>query len=173
MRVSLLSGFSLAFPYILFETFSFINPGLKRRERIFILISIPFAAALFLAGLAFAYKVMLPTALPFLLEFMGIKTVPRPSNYIRFVTNLMFWIGISFQFPLIIYTLASVGLINASMLIRGWRIAFIGIAVLAAVVTPTVDPVNMGLVMLPMIVLYIISMFLAAIAQRSRRREAE
>ncbi|MCK5646229.1 MAG: twin-arginine translocase subunit TatC [Anaerolineales bacterium] len=170
MRVSLLSGFALALPYILFEVFSFVNPGLKRRERIFILMSLPFAAVLFIAGLAFAFFVMLPTALPFLLNFMDITTVPRPSNYIRFVTNLMFWIGISFQFPLLIYALASLGFVRSETLVRGWRIAIIGIAVLAAVVTPTVDPVNMGLVMLPMIVLYFISIFLAKIAQRSRDR---
>ena len=170
MRVSLLSGFTLAFPYILFEIFSFINPGLKRRERIFLLLSIPFAAILFLGGIAFAYFVMLPTALPFLLDFMGITTVPRPSNYISFVTNLMFWIGIAFQFPLIIYTLASLGIVNARSLLRGWRIAIIGIAVLAAVITPTVDPVNMALVMFPMIVLYFFSIVLAGIARRTRRK---
>ena len=170
MRVSLLSGFTLAFPYILFEVFKFVNPGLKKRERVFILISLPFAAGLFFAGLAFAWFVMLPTALPFLLDFMGITTVPRPSNYIRFVTNLMFWIGIAFQFPLVIFVLASLGIVRAETLVRGWRIAIIGIAFLAAIVTPTVDPVNMGLVMLPMIILYFISIFLARIAQRSRDR---
>jgi sec-independent protein translocase protein TatC len=170
MRVSLLSGFALAFPYILFEVFTFVNPGLKKRERVLILMSLPFAAMLFIAGLAFAWFVMLPTALPFLLDFMDIKTVPRPSNYIRFVTNLMFWIGIAFQFPLVIFVLASLGIVRAETLVRGWRIAIIGIAVLAAVVTPTVDPVNMGLVMLPMIILYFFSIFLAKIAQRSRDR---
>ena len=170
MRVSLLSGFSLAFPYILFEVFTFVNPGLRKRERVLILMSLPFAAILFIAGLAFAWFIMLPTALPFLLEFMDIKTIPRPSNYIRFVTNLMFWIGIAFQFPLVIFILASLGIVRAETLVRGWRIAIIAIAVLAAVVTPTVDPVNMGLVMLPMIFLYFISIFLARIAQRSRDR---
>lgn len=168
MRVSLLTGFALAFPYILFETFTFINPGLKRRERILVLLSIPFAAILFLGGFAFAYFVMLPTALPFLLDFMGIKTIPRPSNYIRFVTNLMFWIGIAFQFPLVIYMLASLGIVNARSLLRGWRIAIVGIAVLSAVITPTVDPVNMALVMLPMSVLYFISIVLAGIARKRR-----
>jgi sec-independent protein translocase protein TatC len=169
-RVSLLSGFALAFPYILFEVFTFVNPGLKKRERVLILMSLPFAAMLFIAGLAFAWFVMLPTALPFLLQFMDIITKPRPSNYIRFVTNLMFWIGIAFQFPLVIFVLASLGIVRAETLVRGWRIAIIGIAVLAAVVTPTVDPVNMGLVMLPMIILYFFSIFLAKIAQRSRDR---
>jgi sec-independent protein translocase protein TatC len=163
----------IAFPYIWLEVFRFINPGLKRRERVFVLVVLPFATLLFVAGLAFAYYIMLPAALDFLLDFMGIATVPRVSNYVRFVTGLMFWIGISFQFPLIIYTLAAIGLIRARTLLEGWRIAVVAIAVLAAAVTPTVDPVNMGLVMAPMIVLYLISILLAAIAERGRRRRIQ
>lgn len=170
MRVSLLSGFALAFPYILLEAFAFINPGLKKRERIVVLIAVPAAALLFLTGLAFAYFIMLPAALPFLLNFMGIETVPRPSNYIRFITSLMFWIGIAFQFPLIIYALAAMGIVRAGTLLRGWRFAIIGIAILAAMVTPTIDPVNMGLVMAPMIFLYFVSILLAAIATKARDR---
>lgn len=170
MRISLLSGFVIAFPYIWVELFGFINPGLKRRERVFVLTILPFAALLFAAGLAFAYYIMLPAALDFLLDFMGIATVPRVSNYVRFVTGLMFWIGISFLFPLIIYTLAAVGVVRARTLWEGWRIAVVGIAVLAAAVTPTVDPVNMGLVMAPMTMLYLVSILLAAIAERGRRR---
>lgn len=172
MRVSLLSGFALAFPYICFEFFAFINPGLRRRERVLILTAIPAAFILFLAGLAFAYYVMLPAALPFLLNFMGIATRVRPMNYVRFVTGLMFWIGVAFQFPLIVYALAAIGIVNARALLNGWRFAVVGIAVLAAAVTPTVDPVNMALVMAPMIVLYFLSIGLAAIAGR-RREPAE
>lgn len=168
MRVSLLSGFALAFPYILFEAFAFINPGLKKRERVMVLIAVPAAALLFITGLAFAYFVMLPAALPFMLNFMGIETVPRPSNYIGFVTSLMFWIGIAFQFPLIIYAIAAMGLVNAKTLLKGWRFAIIGIAILSAMVTPTIDPVNMALVMAPMIFLYFVSILLASIAARTR-----
>ncbi len=168
MRVSLLTGFALAFPYLCFEVFAFVNPGLRRRERVLVLIAIPMSFGLFLLGAAFAFFIMLPTALPFLLNFMGIHTVPRPSNYITFVTSLIFWIGIAFQFPLIIYALAAVGLVNARTLLRGWRFAVVGIAIVAAAVTPTVDPINMSLVMVPMIVLYFLSIGLAAIAQRGR-----
>jgi sec-independent protein translocase protein TatC len=170
MRVALLSGFALAFPYILIEVFAFVNPGLKRRERLLILVAIPLAALLFLLGLAFAYFIMLPVALPFLMSFMGIKTIARPSSIISFVTNIMFWIGIAFQFPLLIYALAAIGVIKARSLINGWRFAIIGIAILAAIVTPTVDPVNMALVMAPMIVLYFLSIGLASIAQRGHER---
>jgi len=169
MRVSLLSGFALAFPYICVELFLFVNPGLRRSERVMLLKAIPAATVLFLIGLAFAYYIMLPVALPFMLNFLGITTVPRPSNYIRFVTGLMFWIGVAFQFPLIIYVLAALGLINAKQLASGWRFAIIFIAIMAAAVTPTVDPVNMALVMAPMILLYFLSIGLAALAQKGRR----
>ncbi|MGD8812991.1 MAG: twin-arginine translocase subunit TatC [Anaerolineales bacterium] len=170
MRVSLLSGLVLAFPYIWIEFFAFIHPGLKRRERVFVLVAMPFAALLFLTGLAFAYYIMLPAALDFLLDFMDITTVPRPSNYIRFVTGIMFWIGVSFQYPLIIYTLAAIGLVRPRMLLEGWRIAVVAIAVLAAAVTPTVDPVNMALVMAPMVVLYLLGILLAAVAEHRHKR---
>lgn len=174
MRVSLLAGFALAFPYIGFEVFAFIAPGLRRRERVYVLSTIPAALILFLAGVAFAYKIMLPVALPFLLNFIGITTVPRPSNYIRFVTGLLFWIGVAFQFPLVIYLLAALGFVRAKALAAGWRLAIVGISILAAVVTPTIDPINMALVMAPMIALYFLSIGLAAIAERGRdRRQAK
>jgi sec-independent protein translocase protein TatC len=173
MRVALMAGFAIAMPYILLELLAFIHPGLKRNERINLLISIPIATLLFLLGMAFAYRFMLPTALPFLLDFMGIETIPRPSNYIRFVVGMMFWIGIAFQFPLIIFILARLGFVDSGMLIRGWRFAVLGIAILAAIITPTIDPVNMALVMAPMIVLYFLSILLAAFAQKRRSVAAE
>jgi len=172
MKVSLLTGFVLAFPYILLEVFAFVNPGLKRRERILLLTSIPAATLLFIGGVAFAYFVMLPAALPFLLNFLGIQTVPRPSNYISFTTSLLFWIGVAFTFPLIVFALASVGMVRGAQLVKAWRFAIVGIAVMAAAITPTVDPVNMALLMLPMIGLYGLSIVLAAIAERTRRRRA-
>jgi sec-independent protein translocase protein TatC len=172
MRVSLLSGFVLAFPYICLEVFLFVAPGLKQRERLLVLTSIPAAFLLFVAGIAFAYYVMLPVALPFLMHFMGITTVPRPANYVRFVTGLLFWIGVSFQFPLIVYALASLGIIRAKLLTDGWRIAIVVIAFAAAAITPTTDPVNMGLLMAPMIGLYFISILLAKVAERGRKRRA-
>jgi sec-independent protein translocase protein TatC len=170
MRVALLTGFTIALPYIGIELFAFLNPGLRRRERVTILIVIPIATGLFIAGAAFTYYIMLGPALDFLLTFLGIETAIRPSNYIQFVTGLMFWIGIAFQFPLIIYALAALGIVNARSLIQGWRFAILGIAVVAAAVTPTIDPVNMGLVMLPMIVLYFLSIGMASIATRGRSR---
>ena len=165
MRVALLSGFALAFPYVALELWMFIAPGVSRRSRLFGLFAIPVATVFFLGGMAFAYYIMLPTAMPFLLHFMGIQTIPRPSSYIKFTTGLMFWIGVAFQFPLVIFVLAKMGLVKAKVLVQQWRLAIVLIAVLSAIITPTVDPINMSLVMGPMILLYFLSVLLAKIAQ--------
>ena len=168
MRVSLLSGFALAFPYIAFELWLFVAPGLKLRSRIFGLIAIPIATLFFLGGMAFAYFIMMPVALPFLIHFLGMEAQLRPSSYVRFAAGLLFWIGVIFEFPLVIYVLARLGIIRGENLAQHWRIAIVVIAILAAVITPTVDPVSMSLVMAPMVGLYFLSIGLAYIAQRSR-----
>ncbi len=168
MRVTLLSGFTIALPYVIFEVWLFIAPALKLSSRIKGLLAIPVALCLFVGGMAFAFYIMLKAALPFLFNFMGLSTQPRPSSYYNFVTLIMFWIGVTFEFPLVIYLLANLGLIKAKTLASQWRLAIVIIAILAAAITPTVDPVNMGLVMAPMIVLYFISIGLAYFAQRNR-----
>jgi len=121
---------------------------------------------LFLGGVAFTWFVMLPTAIPFLSNFLGITTQIRPANYFDFITRLMFWIGICFEMPLIVMFLAKLGFVSAKQLAGGWRYAIVGMAILAAAVTPTVDPVNMGLVMAPLMALYLVSILLAAIVRR-------
>jgi sec-independent protein translocase protein TatC len=169
MRVTLLGGLTLAFPFITLELWFFIAPGLKRSERIFTLIGMPFAYIFFLGGMTFAYYLMLPTALPILLNFMGLQTLPRPNSYFPFVVNLLFWMGMSFEFPLVIFLLARLGLVTSRNLINQWRLAIVIIAVLAAAITTTTDPANMALVMLPMTILYFFSIILAFFAQKQRK----
>lgn len=166
MKVSLLGGFVLAMPVIVYQIMAFILPGLKRNERIWLLIMVPFATLLFAGGVAFTWFVMLPTAIPFLTGFMGITTQVRPENYFEFVTRIMFWIGVCFEMPLVIMFLAKMKFVTAKQLAGGWRYATVLMAVVAASVTPTVDPVNMGLVMAPLMGLYLISIVLAAIVGR-------
>ena len=170
MRVSLLTAFAVTLPYLILEIWLFVAPGLGRDSRIFGLYAIPIAVLFFIGGMAFAYFVLLPQAIPFLVNFGGITSQIRPSSYIRFVTSIMFWIGIAFQFPLIIYVLARVGLIRAKVLSANWRLAIVIIAILSAMITPTIDPVNMALVMGPMIVLYFFGILLAKLAERTRAR---
>jgi sec-independent protein translocase protein TatC len=86
------------------------------------------------------------------------------GDYLSFVTSLIFWIGVAFELPLFVYFLAKLGIVNAEMLTKNRKYALIGIAVLAAVITPTVDPMNMVLVMVPLLVLYELGVILARIA---------
>jgi sec-independent protein translocase protein TatC len=109
---------------------------------------------------------MLPAALPFLGSFMNelIEQNWAIGEYLSFVTSLLFWIGVAFELPLFVYFLAKAGVVDAQMLSRNRKYAIVAIAVLAAVITPTVDPLNMALVMGPLIVLYELGVILARIA---------
>lgn len=166
MKVALISGIALATPYIAFEIWLFLAPGLMPRARQIGLLAIPLALVFFLGGVAFAYYIMLPTALPFLLHFLlGLTTQPQAASYFDFITSLLFWIGVAFEFPLVIFALSAMGLVEPSLLLKQWRVAVVLIAILAAVITPTVDPVNMSLVMAPMIALYFLSILFSYIAR--------
>jgi len=173
MRVALTSGIAIMLPYLAFEIWLFIAPGLRSRERKLGLAGIPFATILFLTGMLFTNYVLLPTALPFLENFTKISQLWTAKQYFGFVTSLMLWIGISFEFPLVVYILTSMGLVKPKILSQQWRVAVVIIAIIAAAVTPTVDPVNMGLVMIPMILLYFVSIGLSYIAYAGRRNRAE
>jgi sec-independent protein translocase protein TatC len=166
MRVSLLSGMILGMPAVVYQVLRFVLPGLQGRERVWMILGVPFASLLFAGGVAFTWFIIIPVAIPFLTGFLDIATQPRPSNYFEFITSLMFWIGLSFEMPLVTMILAKLKFVTARQLLGGWRYAVVGIAAAAAAITPTVDPVNMGIVMLPLGALYVISVFLAAVAGR-------
>jgi sec-independent protein translocase protein TatC len=164
MRVSLLCGLAISMPVILYELLAFILPGLKQNEKRWVYLTIFFGTLLFLAGAAFAYYVMLPASVTFLLEFLAVETKPRLSSYINFITNLIFWMGVAFQFPILIFALAKLNIVSAKALGKGWRYSLVAISILAAMITPTVDPVNMVLLMAPLFILYLLSVLVAYIA---------
>jgi len=165
-RVTMLGGFILSLPFILIQLFLFVSPGMTKKERRWLLWAIPIATLLFIGGGVFAYFVMLPTALPFLVQFPGPEVLPKWRDYVNFVTNLIFWIGLSFETPLLMYVLAKLRIIDAKGLIKQWRFAVVIIAVIAAVATPTPDPINMAILMAPLFILYLLGILLAAIAAR-------
>jgi sec-independent protein translocase protein TatC len=173
MRVALISGIAIAFPYLAFEVWLFAAPGLNSREKKNSLFGIPIAAILFLIGMAFTYLLLIPPALKFLAGFTDIAQDWAASEYFGFITGLMLWIGAFFEFPLVIYILTSVGLVKPELLLKQWRLAVVIIAIIAAAVTPTIDPVNMALVMLPMIALYFISIGMSQLAYAARRRNMQ
>ena len=164
MKVALLGGAILAMPVIVYELLAFILPGLHRNEKRWLYFGVPAASLLFLGGVAFAYYVMLPVAIPFLTSFLDTQSNIILSDYIDFVTNLLFYIGLSFEIPLIVFILAKLKLVTARLLLKQWRIAILVIAGIAAIATPTTDPVNMAILMVPLFFLYWLSVLLAALA---------
>lgn len=167
-RVSLLVGGIVSIPVTTYQLLAFIMPGLTRKERRYLQLALPPITLLFLVGVAFAWYILIPPAITFLEGFMSDVFQPEwtANQYVSFVTSLLFWMGVAFETPLIFFVLALLGLVSASGLIHNWRFAIVGSAVAAAFITPTVDPINMGLVMGPLLVLYVFSIILVAIGRR-------
>ena len=135
-------------------------------------IFIPSALLLFFLGISFAWFVLAPAAIFFLANFMTdiFKTDWTGQEYISFVTRLVFWMGVSFELPIVAYFVARVGVITSQNLRDQWRLAIVGVAVIAAIITPSIDPVTMLLTMAPLLVLYVLSIGLARIGQRQYER---
>jgi sec-independent protein translocase protein TatC len=144
----------------------FILPGLEPNEKQYVMWGVPFATLLFLIGVGFAWYVLTPAAVSFLSAWQPEIFIQQwqSREYIPFVTSLVFWVGLSFETPLIIFIMTKLGLVTPQFLIKQWRFAIVIIAIAAAMITPTIDPFNMGLVMLPLIVLYGLSILLSYLA---------
>ncbi|NLX09462.1 MAG: twin-arginine translocase subunit TatC [Chloroflexi bacterium] len=165
-RVALLAGAIVTIPYITYQLFMFIAPGLERKEKRWIYLALPATTSLFLGGVAFAWFIMVPTALGFLRDFES--GIFRPEwtaeRYIAFLTSLLFWIGVAFEMPVVVFVLSRLGILGPEALRRNWRLAVVIITIISAMITPTVDPFNMLLVIAPLLGLYLISILVAMIA---------
>jgi sec-independent protein translocase protein TatC len=169
-RVGFVCGAILSMPVIVYQIVAFIVPGLYPHEKRTLLMLLPAIMLLFFIGAAFAYFIMLPVAVGFLQNFLGtvISQEWTIDRYINLVTRIVFWIGVFFEMPLIIAFLARIGLVTGPKLLGYWRHAIVANSIIAAIITPTVDPVNMTIVMAPLIVLYFIGVGLAYILYRPR-----
>ena len=171
-RVSLLGGLVLGMPMMVYQGLRFVSPGLEASERLWLYATAAGATGLFLGGVAFAYYIALPPALGFLLDF-GDGEIAKPNirvgSYIDFVTRLLFWTGVAFQTPLIVMYLSRFGIVTPGRLLRWWRFAIVGAFIIAAIVTPTIDPVTQSLVAGPIIVLYFLGIVLAVLVRPRRR----
>jgi sec-independent protein translocase protein TatC len=165
-RVALTAGLVMAMPFLVYQFLMFILPGLEPTEKQYILWGVPFATLLFFIGVLFAWYILTPAAVGFLSAWQPEIFIQQwqSREYIPFVTSLVFWVGLSFETPLIIFIMTKLGLVTPQFLLKQWRFAVVIIAIAAAMITPTVDPFNMGLVMLPLIVLYGLSILLSYLA---------
>lgn len=165
-RVALTAGLILAMPVLVYQLLMFILPGLEKGEKRYVFWGVPVATLLFLIGVAFAWFILLPAAIGFLSSWQTDIFIQewQSQRYIPFVTSIVFWIGISFETPLIIFIMAKLDIVTPGFLIKQWRFAIVIIAIAAAMITPTVDPFNMALVMLPLFAIYGLSILLAYLA---------
>ncbi len=174
-KIAGFGGLVLALPFIVFQIWAFISPGLYARER---RLAIPFllgAGFSFAAGVAFAYYLMLPVAIPFMLGFLGAVAVPQISigQYMGQVITLMSMMGLVFEMPVLAFLGAQLGFVSAKFLLEQWRIALVAILVISALITPTPDPFNMMIVALPLLVLYGLSILVVAGVERGRKAPLE
>lgn len=165
-KVAIVIGLVIAMPVIMYQLFQFARPGLEPIERRYVLIGAPAASLSFAAGVVFAATVLLPAALPFLQGFLRGIVEQRYSidRYISFVSNILVWAGLVFETPLVMYFLAKLGVVTPEGFAKARRVVVIGAAAGAAVITPTTDPVNMLLVMVPFMLLYELGILLARLA---------
>jgi sec-independent protein translocase protein TatC len=173
VRIAILGGFVLAVPVLVYEALMFVAPGLTPKERRYTLSFIPGALLCFAGGVAFAYFVLLPPALRFLLTFGSDVATPmiRIGNYVNLVVTLLFWIGVVFETPLAMFLLSRLGVVSADTFARERRVAFVAAFLLGAIITPTFDPLNQALVAAPLIVLYEAGIWLARLGRPKARAD--
>ncbi len=174
VKIGLYGGLILASPVVIYEIVAFIVPGLTPKERRLLLPGIIGTVAFLAMGMAFAYWVILPASLGFLLDLGSseIENVTGVKEYVDFVVRIIFWVGISFELPMVIALLARLGLVRAKQLLGLWRYAVIAVFIIAAVVTPTPDPITQTFVAGPLFTLYFVGILFAWLVQPKRNAEA-
>ncbi|MDP2729931.1 MAG: twin-arginine translocase subunit TatC [Dehalococcoidales bacterium] len=173
MKVSLASGFILAMPYLVYHFLMFVSPALISKEKKYVYLVLPWIGLMFISGVIFAYFILVPPAMKFLVTFGSDIATPqiKIGNYISVVTRLLLAVGLVFELPVITTFLARIGVISSRWLASKRKGAIIFAFLLSAIITPTMDPINQTLVAAPLIVLYEMSIWLAKLVQKKEIRE--
>ena len=173
MKVAVILGFTATIPYFLLELTLFLRPGLKPNERRYLYFLFPFGTFSFALGVWFGFEVLIPPAIYFLLTFGEELATPYPAigPYTSFMISLMFWMGLIFELPVVMFFLAKIGIVDSRWLIRQWRWMVLFAFVLGAVITPTFDPVTQSLVAGPVVFLYTTGIILVKFGERGANKE--
>ncbi len=171
MKVCLGAGIILAMPFLTVQAVLFVAPALTPREKKYVYMILPWIAFMFISGVVFGYFILIPPATSFLLSFGSDIAVPqiKIGNYVSVITRLLLAIGLVFEMPVVVAFLARVGIVNARWLASKRKIAILAAFVLAAIITPTFDPINQSLVAVPLVILYELSIWLAKLVQRKKK----
>ena len=175
LKVSFVCSVFVAAPYLLFQLWLFIAPGLYRREKGYVLPFLTSSTILFLLGGSFAYYIVLPVALDFLLNEFGKNFAPMISavEFFRFETIIILGMGLIFQMPVVVAFLSMFGMVTPGFLWRNFRYAFLLIVIVAAVASPTADALNLFLWAIPMVILYLASICVSWVFKRRREKAFE
>lgn len=169
VKVSLYAALCLSVPFLLWQIWAFVSPGLYPHERAYVTPFIALSSISFVLGAAFAYKIIFPPAAKYLLGLgQDFRLLLKADDYFDFIIIVMLGMGIVFQMPAITYVLARIGLVTAKFLVKIWKTALIVILISAAVLSPTNDIPNMLLFAAPMVALYMVSILIAWIFSRPR-----
>ena len=173
MKTSLIVGLFASLPFVLYQVVMFAAPGLNSRERLYLYALLPVSLLAFVAGAAFGYRILFPPAVSFLVSFGSEIATPyiRIGNYVSLMLSLLFWMGIVFEIPVVLFFLSKIGIVTHEFLARQRRYAVVLAFILGAIITPTFDPINQAFVAAPIIVLYEASVWLAKLGGRSRKRQ--
>ncbi|NTV62591.1 MAG: twin-arginine translocase subunit TatC [Oscillochloris sp.] len=164
MSVALTVGLIVGMPAIVYQLLAFIVPALTNKERRLIYMSLPFVTFFFLGGVVFGWFITVPTAIRFLIGFSDsqfIQSQPTLSDFLNTITTLLLINGVVFELPIIIYVLAFLGVVTAKQLASFRRFAIVIVVIVAAVITPTGDPINLALLAVPMYLLYEVGVIMA------------
>ena len=171
-KVALLAAVFLAAPFILFQIWRFVAPGLYRRERLFLIPFLLFGSLFFLGGGAFAYYVAFPLAADFLLSMAeGFEMMLTVERYFSFLLTMILGLGLMFELPIVILVLAAIGVVTPQFLLRNFRWAVIIIFVISAIITPTPDIVNLCVFAIPALLLYLLGIGAAYVVAPKRTAE--
>ena len=172
INVGVYLGIALAMPFVLYQVWLFIAPGLYKHEKKAIVTFISFGTLLFGLGVAFAYFVMLPQMLNFLVGFtvgMSVQPLIDVEEYFKLILIVMAGIGVIFEMPVIVYILSLFGIVTPKFLLKNFRYAMLLITVAAAIITPTPDATTMLIFMVPMVALYFVSVAVSWFVVRGKR----
>ncbi len=169
VKVSLFAGFLMALPFILYQFWLFVAPGLYEHEKRYIWPFVFFASGMFFLGALFAYYIVVPYGFAFLVNFAEqvVTVAPKINEYVSFFTKIMIGFGIAFELPVLTFFLALLGLVDDNTLKSFFKYAIILIFVLAALLTPP-DVVTQLLMAIPLIVLYGVSIIIAKLVNPYR-----
>jgi sec-independent protein translocase protein TatC len=171
MKMAMFVGIFVAMPYVLYQIWAFVSPGLYPHERRYVLPFILFGSLFFIAGGLFGHYFLFPVTFGFLATFGAeqIKFMPRVGEYFSFYSWFLLGLGLVFQTPVVIFVLARIGLVTPRFLLRQFKYAVLIAFIVAAVITPTPDAVTQTALALPMLGLYLLGVLVAWLFGRPRR----